>query len=163
MPREPHPVSCSSTASRLRHQRRTPQSSAALPMAGVERGIAIPSHRAGNDPVAKRRLTQFRQGHPRDAQSLVPRYGPWHGCRGGWERLGPDWTSLRYATPLLTQHEGRFGKEVGCVIVEDDKTVASNRIAKSVGAAASFDVTFLHKHIRGLNPSSRNCRRDRKK
>lgn len=57
---------------------------------------------------------------------------------GGGGRLGQDWTSLRDATPLLTQHEGKFGNEVGCVIVEDDRTVASNRIAKSVGAAASW-------------------------
>lgn len=31
-----------------------------------------PFHRAGNDPVVKRRLTTFGQGLPRDAQSLVP-------------------------------------------------------------------------------------------
>jgi len=64
---------------------------------GRERGT--PFHHAGNDPVAKRRLTPFGQGHPRDAQSLVLRYGPWRGCRGGARDL--DQTGLACDMRLL--------------------------------------------------------------
>jgi hypothetical protein len=63
---------------------------------GSGRGIESPSHHAGNDPVAKRRLTPFGQGHPRDAQSLVLRYGPWRGCRGG----GRDWDQTGLACDM---------------------------------------------------------------